>query len=149
MTLTQKEQTLIKDMKDQEQLCIEKYMKYANDACDGGLKNLFSQIGQVEQQHLQTLNQIESGTVPTGNGGGTQPQVPAQPSNCSAEDKNKDKYLCQDALATEKHASTLYNISIFEFSDTAIRNLLNHIQKEEQEHGEKIYAYMSMNGMYA
>lgn len=149
MTLTQKEQTLIKDMKDQEQLCIEKYMKYANDACDGGLKNLFSQIGQVEQQHLQTLNQIESGTVPSNNGGGTQPQVPTQPSNCSTEDKNKDKYLCQDALATEKHASTLYNISIFEFSDTAIRNLLNHIQKEEQEHGEKIYAYMSMNGMYA
>jgi ferritin len=25
---------------------------------------------------------------------------------------------------------------------------LNHIQKEEQQHGEQIYNYMAQNGMY-
>jgi hypothetical protein len=59
-----------------------------------------------------------------------------------------DKYICSDALSTEKHVSSTYNTGIFEFKDVSVRNILNHIQKEEQEHGEKIYSYMSMNGMY-
>lgn len=59
-----------------------------------------------------------------------------------------DKLLCQDALSTEKYVSSTYNTSIFEFRDTNIRQVLNHIQKEEQEHGEQIYNYMNKHGMY-
>ena len=59
-----------------------------------------------------------------------------------------DKLLCQDALSTEKYVSSTYNNSIFEFRDTNIRQVLNHIQKEEQEHGEEIYNYMNKHGMY-
>ena len=59
-----------------------------------------------------------------------------------------DKMLCQDSLSTEKYISSTYNTAIFEFSDTQIRQVLNNIQKEEQEHGEKIYNYMSQHGMY-
>lgn len=59
-----------------------------------------------------------------------------------------DKLLCQDALSTEKYVSSTYNTSIFEFRDKNIRQVLNHIQKEEQEHGEQIYNYMSQHGMY-
>jgi len=29
-----------------------------------------------------------------------------------------------------------------------MRDALNHIQKEEQEHGKMLYDYMSVNGMY-
>ncbi|WP_334307029.1 spore coat protein [Intestinibacter bartlettii] len=29
-----------------------------------------------------------------------------------------------------------------------MRQVLNHIQKEEQEHGEEIYNYMNKHGMY-
>ena len=58
MQLTQKETLLLKDLKDQEQTCVEKYNKYAADASDGQLKGLFAQIGQIEQQHLDTINQI-------------------------------------------------------------------------------------------
>ena len=32
--------------------------------------------------------------------------------------------------------------------DKNVRQVLNHIQKEEQEHGEKIYNYMASHGMY-
>ena len=49
----------------------------------------------------------------------------------------------------EKHVSGLYDTSIFEFSDPAVRQVLNHIQSEEQGHGESIYSYMHQNGMYS
>lgn len=59
-----------------------------------------------------------------------------------------DKILCTDLLSTEKYVSSTYNTAIFEFRDENVRNVLNHIQKEEQEHGKKIYDYMSSHGMY-
>ena len=61
--------------------------------------------------------------------------------------KSADAYLCRDALAMEKHVSSLYNTTIFEFNSPVLRDTLNHIQKEEQNHGEQIYEYMSCNGM--
>jgi len=42
----------------------------------------------------------------------------------------------------------VYNISIFEFADANVRQALNHIQKEEQQHGEGIFNYMKSHGMY-
>ena len=59
-----------------------------------------------------------------------------------------DKMLCQDCLSTEKYVSSTYNTAIFEFKDKNVRQVLNHIQKEEQEHGEKLYNYMSQHNMY-
>lgn len=155
MQLTQKETSLLKDLKDQEQTCVEKYSKYSNDAHDQQLKNLFSQIGQIEQQHLNTINQIMSGTVSatqSGSGGNKQAQTNFTPTyNAASSNANmqKDRYLCSDLLSTEKHVSSVYNTCIFEFKDTNIRNTLNHIQKEEQGHGEQIYNYMEKNGMYS
>jgi spore coat protein CotF len=124
MTLTQKETTLLKDLR--------------------------SQIGQTETPHIQTLDQIASGTVPqmSGSSGGQQAAPAIQPGSYAPADKQKDAFLCQDALSTEKHVSSTYNTCIFEFADTNIRNALNHIQKEEQQHGEQIYNYMSKNGRY-
>ncbi len=203
MPLNQKESTLLGDLRSQEQLCVDKYTQYANDACDSQLKNLFTQIRAHEQQHMQTLDQIASGIVPqmqqgsqqspqqgsnqqtmqfqpgggqqsgsqqgggqqgmqfqpgggqqsgsqqSGGQQGNQQRMQFQPSNCSPEGKKKDAYLCQDALGTEKHVSSTYNTCIFEFRDPNVRNALNHIQKEEQQHGEQIYSYMAANGMYS
>lgn len=150
MTLTQKETTFLQDLKSQEQLCVDKYAKYSSDACDGNLKNIFSKIGQAEKQHFDTINQILGGTVPQM--GVSSNQADSMQANLnsqlSEDDKQKDKYLCSDALSTEKHVSSTYNTCIFEFKDTNIRNILNHIQKEEQQHGEQIYNYMSQNEMY-
>ena len=148
-TLTEKECALIKELRAQEQLCAEKYTRYANQACDGQLRNLFTQIAQTENEHIQTLDRLSSGTVPQMNAGGQQKQQQAiQPSTCSEQDKQNDAFLCADALAMEKHVSAEYNTCIFEFSQAEVRDVLNHIQKEEQEHGKQIYDYMSVNGMY-
>ena len=64
MQLTQKETELLKDLQDQEKLCVEKYNKHAAAAIDCQLKDLFTKIASVEQGHLNTINQIQSGTVP-------------------------------------------------------------------------------------
>ena len=151
MTLTAKETSLLKDLRSQEQLCIDKYTKYASQACDGQLKNLFSQVTQTETNHLQTIDQISAETVPQMNAGsgGAQNTAQIQPSACSQTDKKNDEFLCSDALSMEKHVSSSYDTSIFEFVDPCVRNALNHIQKEEQQHGEQIYNYMSANGMYS
>ncbi len=153
MQFSQKEMTLLQDLKTQEQLCIEKYTNASAAACDQQLKTLFSSIGQTEQQHLHTLNQITEGIVPQF----SEQQQPPQPSAKQTQPttpmdsatRKKDKFLCVDALSMEKHVSSVYDTSIFECKDPKVRNALNHIQKEEQQHGEQIYAYMAQNGMYS
>lgn len=150
MQLSQKETSLLKDLKGQEKLCVDKYTKHASCAVDPQLKNLFSQIAQTEQQHLDTLTQMENGTVPTPGGGSqSQPSFSAAYGAADTQDKQNDSYLCSDVLSTEKHASHLYDTCVFEFKDESARNALNHIQKEEQGHGKMIYDYMAANAMYS
>lgn len=151
MTLTQKETSLLTDLKSQEQLCIEKYGKYEKDACDPGLKSLFGSIRATEENHLSTISRIMSGEEVVM---GPAPAAAAEkldtpPSSCTNEQKNADAYLCKDALAMEKHVSAVYDTAIFEFCSPQLRDTLNHIQKEEQNHGSSIYQYMSKNGMYS
>ena len=157
MILTEKETMLLNDLKSEEKLCIDKYNKYASQACDEQLKNIFSSIGQTEQNHYDTINQMLNGTVPSMNMGSNQKpnlqtssqQNLTQQQSFGQDQKKNDEYLCTDALGTEKHVSSTYNTCIFEFKDENARNTLNHIQKEEQEHGKKLYDYMSQNGMYS
>ena len=150
MQLSQKETQLLSDLKGQEKLCIEKYTKHSKCAIDPQLKNMFTQLAQTEQQHFDTITQIENGTVPQMNGGSqSQPSFTASYGMAENQDKQNDCYLCTDLLAAEKHASHLYDTCVFEFKDANVRDVLNHIQKEEQNHGKMIYDYMSVNGMYS
>lgn len=70
MKLTEKERSLLKDLKAEEQLCVEKYAKYAADAEDTMLSNLFDSIGRTEQEHLDTISVMMEGGVPTMKKGG-------------------------------------------------------------------------------
>ena len=151
MTLTQKEHTLLADLKSQEQLCIEKYGKYEADAHDPCLKSLFKSIKSTEESHLSTVSRIMSGEEVSTNAApsAVSQQLECQMSSCSESEKNSDAFLCKDALAMEKHVSALYDTSIFEFTSPTLRDTLNHIQKEEQNHGEQLYEYMSKNNMYS
>ena len=75
-------------------------------------------------------------------------QQPFQPQGSTSGTNKSDKDLCTDMLMTEKYVSGAYDTAIFEFRDPQVRNILNHIQKEEQQHGEAIFKYMENNGMY-
>ena len=151
MTLTQKETTLLQDLKSQEQLCIEKYNKYSGLAHDPELKNLFSNLAQNEQKHLDTVNQILNGTevkMPNQSPSAVEAKLECKMSCCNEVEKKNDGYLCKDALSMEKHVSGVYNISVFEFTSPTLRDTLAHIQKEEQNHGEQLYNYLKCNNMY-
>jgi spore coat protein CotF len=76
------------------------------------------------------------------------PQSSTQAQGAKTNANQADAMLCSDMLMTEKYVSGAYDTAIFEFADTNVRQALNHIQKEEQEHGEGIFNYMSSNGMY-
>lgn len=183
MNLTTKERFLLEDQKNHEQICIEKYENYANMASDQQLKDIFKQNGQIEQQHLNSINQLLAGQIPQTGGqqaGGNQQQNQQQgqqaganqqqsgqqgqqaganqqnqqagafmPKGGTQNHQNSDKDLCTDMLMTEKYVSGAYDTAIFEFRDPQIRNVLNHIQKEEQQHGEAISNYMTSKGMYS
>jgi spore coat protein CotF len=155
VSLTQKEKFLLNDQKTHEQICVQKYQNYANLASDQQLKDIFNNHAKIEQEHLNSINQLLSGQIPAMNnqqGGGSTNQQ--QANNSQAQSNNtgfqaSDKDLCTDMLMTEKYVSGAYNTAIFEFKDTEVRDVLNHIQKEEQKHGEAIFKYMESKGMYS
>ena len=152
MTLTQKETSLLQDLKSQEQICIEKYGKYSDAAHDPELKTLFTNLKTNEQKHLNTITEILSGTevkMPEASPSAVSAKLECKVSGVSAEEKQNDAYLCRDALSMEKHVSGVYNTGIFEFSSPTLRDTLAHIQKEEQNHGEMLYNYLSCNNMYS
>lgn len=157
---SQKEKSLLMDQKSHEETCVDKYAKYANQAQDAQLKQLFNAYSAKEQEHLNTINQLLSGQVPSVGGQqnqGQQAQNQQQmtsgtksqtPSNVQGNFNQEDAKLCNDMLMTEKYVSGSYDTAVFEFRDTNVRQILNHIQKEEQQHGEGIFQYMQSHGMY-
>src|SRR5574344_2781356 len=148
MLLTEQQKYLVQDLQSQEDLCVQKYTKYAEHAKDTELKNLFNDIKQQEQQHYNSLNQLLSGTVPAVNNCKSAPQYNPQATytGASSPDKENDQFLCTDSISTEKYVSSAYNNDLFQFADQNVRKLLNDIQTEEQQHAEMIYKYKTVNG---
>lgn len=153
VTLSEKERLLLEDQKEHEKICIEKYTEYANNASDSQLKDIFNTNGKDEQTHLNSINELLNGTVPQMNQQQNSSQnmanSSASPSSTPTTNSNlKDADMCSDILMTEKYVSSTYDTTIFECKDTEVRDVLNHIQKEEQKHGEAVFKYMQSKGMY-
>ena len=161
LQLTQKERMLLEDEKHHEDICIKKYKNYAQQAQDTQLKNLFNSHAQVEQHHFDTINQMLQGQEPNMNQGqqgqqqqgqqqqsGTTQATGQQTSYQGAMRNVGDEVLCSDLLSTEKYISGTYDTAIFEAVNPTVRQTLQHIQQEEQKHGEDIFNYMNSHGMY-
>lgn len=157
MQLSQKERMLLEDQKSQEELCIIKYRSYSQQAQDPQLKQLFDKHASEEQHHFDMINQMLQGQQPNmshqnvGQQQGwqsqqSQPQLSQQSQQSLM--KNNDKILCSDLLTTEKYVSGTYDTGVFEAANPAIRQALQHIQQDEQRHGEDIFNYMNSHGMY-
>ena len=147
--LTQKERMLLEDQKKHEEICIQKYQTYAAQVQDPQLKQLLNSYAEQERQHLNTINQLLAGQVPPGNQSQQQPQSQPQPQTAAFNQaRPQDAALLTDLLMTEKYVSGAYNTAIFEFTCPQRRAILNHIQKEEQQHGEGLFQYMQAHGMY-
>ncbi|MDP2856643.1 MAG: spore coat protein [Bacillota bacterium] len=170
MQLTQKERSLLEDAKKHEELCIQKYNSYSQQAGDPQLKQLFQQHEGQEQNHYNTVNQILQGQQPSSGAGqasqqgGQSMQAQAfqsyqqsqgtqmgqdQSTGYTGLSNQADTVLCTDMLMTEKHVSGAYDTAIFEQTNASVRQALQHIQKQEQKHGEGIFNYMDQHGMYS
>ncbi len=149
MELSTKEKELLKDLKDQEKLCIEKYERYASGTCSEELCSLFNSMAKTEREHHKTIVNMMDGKVEDA------PATISNSNNCDCgccnysdeESRQNDAFMCKDMLATEKHASALYDTCVFEFTNPQARKMLSHIQDEEQQHGEQLYTFMSNNNM--
>ena len=106
MILTEQETMLLNDLKQQEELCRDKYAFYSSEAKDPELKQLFEVIQKEEAEHYDTISSLLSGDV-----------------------------------------SSAYNNDLFSFASPKVRQILNHIQTEEQQHAEMIYRYKTANQM--
>ncbi|WP_427340008.1 spore coat protein [Caloranaerobacter sp. DY30410] len=154
MQLSQKERMLLEDQKNQEETCVKKYQNYASQAQDPQLKQLFSKIATEEQHHYDIINQILNGQQPNLNH--PQPNQQPMPQGGQTQQTNiqstmnnqKDKVLCSDLLSTEKYVSGTYDTVIFECVNPTIRQALQHIQQDEQQHGKELFDYMNSHGMY-
>ena len=134
MILKEKERSVIEDLQTQEKSCVEKYGKYAEQARDPELKNLFRNIQQEECNCNDR------------SGRDYQPKA-VYTAMSSPEDKQHDAFLATDCIGTEKLVSGTYNDDVFAFGDSGVRKLLADIQIEEQNHAEMLYKYKTVNGM--
>ncbi|HEX3023178.1 MAG TPA: spore coat protein [Lachnospiraceae bacterium] len=158
MQLSQKERMLLEDDKEQEELCVQKYQSFAKQASDPELQQLFNKLSQEEQHHYDMINQLLQGQQPNMNQGlGSSQMGSSQMSSSMSQSSSaifgkqgsdNDKLLCTDLLSTEKYVSGAYNTGVFEAANPVIRQTLQHIQKEEQKHGEQLFNYMHSHGMY-
>lgn len=151
MKLNQKEVQLITELKNQEKLCVQKYEFYAKQAKDPELKSLFKKLLKYEQNHYDMLENLSNGTVPT-----IRTKTPVatkyEPKGTHPGDqtsKEFDNFLCTDIIATEKYVATAYNDDLFYFASTDVRNVLNAIMTDEQNHAEMIWKYKVANKMAA
>jgi len=151
LQLSQKERMLLEDEKSQEDICVKKYSNYFQQAQDTELKQLFSKLGGEEQHHFDMINDMLQGKEPNMSHASI-PQVNAtQAQNSSysgAMGKEGDQVLCSDLLSTEKYVSGTYDTGVFESANKTVRQALQHIQQDEQHHGEQIFDYMNNHGMY-
>lgn len=152
MILKEKEKTVLQDLQTQEKSCMEKYEKYAQQAKDPVLKDLFLDLQKKEQEHYNSITGIlNGGEVPDSNcndsDGANYMPTATYDTMSESEDKTSDCFLATDCIGTEKLVSSEYNNDVFAFQNTKLRKLLADIQVEEQNHAEMLWKYKTVNGM--
>jgi len=140
---------------------VSKYQNYAQQSQDSKLSQLFNKIAGEEQNHYNTVNQLlqngGQGQPGQSGGQGQSSQSGSQMSQASGQinlsqkgsgSSGSDKYMLHDMLSTEKYVASAYNTGVFESAQPNVRQALQQIQQDEQNHGEQLYQYMSSHGMY-
>lgn len=162
--LTSKERFLLEGEKYQQQLAIDKYNDYALQAQDSTLKNLFSDLVNIEEKHLHMIDDMLQGKIPEINKKYIHPRYENNSISSnnyinignitltSMDDNNNyedgDKVICFDALTTEELLYSTSSASSLEFKESEFHNVLKYIIDEKSENLKYINDYMSKKGMY-
>lgn len=146
--LTQKERQYLQEALKHEEVCVAKYGQYASQLQDPQLKQMFQQLQQKEQQHYQTISNL------LGQGGGSGQQMQQQAQGGQQQNAQQaggqitEQEILQDMLMTEKYVADSYNMSVLDSLNNQVRQQMQHIQNEEQQHANQIVDAMVQKGYY-
>lgn len=113
----------------------------------GGQQNQGGLQGQGGQQGNQSSQQQQGGKGQSFTGSMMQGSIASQ-TEYTGQGTLSDQQMCTDLLTTEKAVSDMYDHAVFESTNQQLRQILNHIQKEEQDHAFAIFQYMQQKGWY-
>ncbi|MBS4024336.1 MAG: spore coat protein [Clostridia bacterium] len=150
--LIQKERQFLQEALKHEEVCVAKYGQYANQLQDPQLKQMFQQLQQKEQQHYQTISNL----LGQAGGGGAakmqQYQVGGGQQQFSGQQHGggqiTEEEILQDMLMTEKYVADSYNMTVLDSLNNQVRQQIQHIQNEEQQHANQIVDAMVQKGYY-
>jgi spore coat protein CotF len=126
----------------------------------GRMPDMTSQTTQAQQTtgggstrggQSGSMTERLSGTGGTGGMGGTAhsgTSMVASHTQYTGQGGLSEEQICNDLLTTEKAVSDMYDSAVFESSNQQLRQTLNHIQKEEQDHAFAIFQFMQKKGWY-
>ncbi|MGI6632336.1 MAG: spore coat protein [Bacillota bacterium] len=119
----------------------------------GAMSNRVIFGGQMTDNQMEFVSQANSGGADGTQSGSHHAQSRRGSTNFEAGAEfnlstSDDKSMLEDMLMTEKYISGAYDTAVFESSNAQVRQALQHIQKDEQKHGEEIFKYMQQQGMY-
>ena len=162
VNLSSKEKFLLEGEKYQQQLAIDKYNDYALQSHDPSLKTLFSNLSNIEQKHLDMVDEMLQGRIPHINKDSIHPyyenntysssdylnigNITLTSFNDSYDDG--DKIICFNALTTEELLHSTYSASSLEFEKSQFYDAFTYIINEKVENIKYINDYMNKKGMY-
>lgn len=162
VNLTNKERFLLEGEKYQQQLAIDKYNNFSLQAADPILKTIFSNLSEIEENHLNMVNEMLQGRIPQINTQNLHPYY-TNTSSLSNEYLNignmtitsmdnsfddGDKIICFDALTTEELLHSTYSASSLEFEESEYKNILSKIIDDKKNSLQYLNDYMTKKGMY-
>lgn len=162
VNLTNKERFLLEGEKYQQQLAIDKYNNFSLQAADPILKTIFSNLSEIEENHLNMVNEMLQGRIPQINTQNLHPYY-TNTSSLSNEYLNignititsmdnsfddGDKIICFDALTTEELLHSTYSASSLEFEESEYKNILSKIIDDKKNSLQYLNDYMIKKGMY-
>lgn len=162
VNLTNKERFLLEGEKYQQQLAIDKYNNFSLQAADPILKTIFSNLSEIEENHLNIVNEMLQGRIPQINTQNLHPYY-TNTSSLSNEYLNignmtitsmdnsfddGDKIICFDALTTEELLHSTYSASSLEFEESEYKNILSKIIDDKKNSLQYLNDYMIKKGMY-
>lgn len=147
---------LLRQIAQQEQ----QHLQTIQQIMQGQMPNVGSGGQQQGGQQSQLSAQDGTSSMTMQSGGSSQGQQAQSGQQLSTPGQNmqmggssrgqqlNDRQICEDLLTTEKAVAGLYNTATFEFANPQLRQVLAHIQQEEQNHAYQLYDYMAQKGWY-
>ena len=109
-------------------LCVQKYHKAAEAACDPTLRQMLHKLEQAEQNHCDTVAQMMDGKVPAQAAKAQNSRLPSEKkqlkANTTRAQKTERRLFAERFAGHGKYVSGVYNTAVFEFNDPAARQVL-------------------------